>query len=766
MYDIRQFKPVLYTLLILGVSGFALAAQSPGIWVLAVSGILVNAWLVKTGRFQPLPRWLANFITLFSLLVVSVQFRSTSAVLVIGQFLILLQLIKLFEQRANRDYAQLLVLSLLLMVASAINTASLLFAVVFAAFLFVALYCCLLFHLKTETDHAKASLPAPLLRGHPLGLRQDQRHLARSMRRLTALVAVVSVATAVVVFLLFPRGTGAGVLGQLQVPGPPLTGFNEQVNFQDVSKITQNQQVIAYVKVWRNDEPVQGTETLLLRGVTQDLYDPRARLWRRSDPQKAEMGPVTISSGEPISFPTEPPPDGAALWRQEIILGATQTPVLFALAGPLQFSANRSLSLRFSPTDGAIRASDPINQKVEYEVVSTNTLGTRSSLEDLERRRQFLPAWDPRILAYARRRDVCGADAEGNNLADAREKLNAGTLFVPDRSLDDRIALNIERHLRSTFEYTLDLTDDAKILSTEDPIVAFLTRVKRGHCEYFASAMTALCQSLGMEARMVVGFKVDGEDYNQMTGTYVVRQSHAHAWVECLTADGWKSYDPTSGSAADAAAQQVGFFGRVRRFFDFLEYKWATSVVAYDNDNRENLIQRIETAATNVAINNTPSLPSGSPADWFNNALNNTQFWLTSSKVIIVLVVLMSLALVAAVGWYLLEWHRLRRRAARIGLESLPGPDQLRLVRQLGFYDDLMRLLARHEVTRPKHLTPQEFTETLTFLPAEAYDAVRRLTRIFYRVRFGRTELKPPQQHRLAEVVHRVEDCLSAPSGG
>src|SRR6476660_8287613 len=107
MYDIRQFKPVLYTLLILGVSGFALAAQSPGIWVLAVSGILVNAWLVKTGRFQPLPRWLANFITLFSLLLVSVQFRSTSAVLVIGQFLILLQLIKVFEQRANRDYAQL-----------------------------------------------------------------------------------------------------------------------------------------------------------------------------------------------------------------------------------------------------------------------------------------------------------------------------------------------------------------------------------------------------------------------------------------------------------------------------------------------------------------------------------------------------------------------------------------------------------------------------------------------------------------------------------
>src|SRR5690349_14192680 len=162
MYDIRQFKPVLYTLLILGVTGFALAGQSPGIWILAVAGISVNAWLVYTRRFQPMPRWLANVVTLLALLVVSLQFRTTSAVLVIGQFLILLQLVKLFEQRANRDYAQLLVLSLLLMVASAINTASLLFAVVFAAFLFTSLYCCLLFHLKTETDHARASMPVPL----------------------------------------------------------------------------------------------------------------------------------------------------------------------------------------------------------------------------------------------------------------------------------------------------------------------------------------------------------------------------------------------------------------------------------------------------------------------------------------------------------------------------------------------------------------------------------------------------------------------------
>ena len=61
----------------------------------------------------------------------------------------------MWEQRANRDYAQLLVLSLLLMVAAAISTGSLVFGLLFVGYLLTSLYCCLLFHLKVETDDAR-----------------------------------------------------------------------------------------------------------------------------------------------------------------------------------------------------------------------------------------------------------------------------------------------------------------------------------------------------------------------------------------------------------------------------------------------------------------------------------------------------------------------------------------------------------------------------------------------------------------------------------
>ena len=72
---------------------------------------------------------------------------------------------------------------------------------------------------------------------------------------------------------------------------------------------------------------------------------------------------------------------------------------------------------------------------------------------------------------------------------------------------DHLIAANFERDLRTNFGYTLDLTNIGP-LGDRDPMAAFLTDFRRGHCEYFAGAMTLMCQSLGIPARFVVGFQM------------------------------------------------------------------------------------------------------------------------------------------------------------------------------------------------------------------------------------------------------------------
>src|SRR3954467_12306358 len=253
MYDIKQFLPALYFVLVLGLTAFSLAVEAPGLWVLGVIVIGVHGWMLKTKRFRPLPRLVANGITVVGLLVTFQAIRSAvTPIVTIGEFLVFLQLVKLYELRANRDFAQLLILSLLLMVAGAISTPSLAFGVLLIIYLFVSLYVCLLFHLKVEQDHA---LGAQTLSPDRLGeatLRQDQRYLPRSMRKLAGLVSVVGMVTAVVVFLFFPRGSGAGMFGQLQIQRPAMTGFSEQVSFNSITNITQSNDIVAHVQVWKN----------------------------------------------------------------------------------------------------------------------------------------------------------------------------------------------------------------------------------------------------------------------------------------------------------------------------------------------------------------------------------------------------------------------------------------------------------------------------------------------------------------------------------
>src|SRR6266480_4007703 len=141
---------------------------------------------------------------------------------------------------------------------------------------------------------------------------------------------------------------------------------------------------------------------------------------------------------------------------------------------------------------------------------------------------------------------------------------------------------------------------------------------------------------------------------------------------------------------------------------------------------------------------------AGSVKSWFKDPTN---FFLVSSKLLSALIYIMCFALVGAVAGFFWEKWRLRQRARRIGLDALPVPDQLRLARQLEFYDDLLQLLERHRTFRPPPLTPMEFSNSISYLPSEAFDSVRRLTEIFYRVRYGRKELSYAQQRRLGRVI-------------
>ncbi|MBC7785656.1 MAG: DUF3488 domain-containing protein, partial [Burkholderiales bacterium] len=663
MYDIKQFRPTFYLLLVLGFVGYAVASQEVGVCFLAIVGTLLHAWLSASGRFRPLPRLAANVITLMfaGWLVMRVRQSPNYPIFAIGEFLVLLQLVKLYEQRANRDLAQLLVLSLLLMIAAAVSTGSLLFGLLFVAYLFLSLYCCLLFHLKTETDHARVAMGIDESKLNPATLRQDQRFLGRSMRRLTGLVGFTAVGMSVVVFLFFPRGSGAGVIGNLTFKqSQAMTGFSDQVSFQDVARISQNETSVATVKITKNGDPygVSG-QVIYLRGTVPNRYvsdvnEADRWKWIRSSPG-AEYVP---QSARGQTYDLNVNPAGTDRYVQEFELSPTGTNVLFAIPGIVSIEPGREIRMRFSEKDEVLQAQDAMMGDFPYTVVSCGVIGadTIERTDEPDEKRFAIP---PEIREFALRPEVSGATGQ------AQQRLARDSVS----ELDEQIAHSIEQHLQTNFSYTLDLTD-ARRVADKDPLVEFLYTLKRGHCEYFAGAMALLCQSLGMDARMVVGFKCD--EFNSIGGYYQVRQSQAHAWVEVRTLNGWQLFDPTSSREA-AGGRQTSLWKHMTNFISYLDYTWGNNIVNFDAESQTNIGQKVEDgmAATATQAN---SLLNSLQSDWFS--LSN--FWSFSSNIIAGSVAIATVAIALALIYFLVERIRLRRRARRIGLDQLSGADQKR----------------------------------------------------------------------------------------
>lgn len=80
-----------------------------------------------------------------------------------------------------------------------------------------------------------------------------------------------------------------------------------------------------------------------------------------------------------------------------------------------------------------------------------------------------------------------------------------------------------------------------------DPVLDFLLIDRRGHCEYFASALALLARAVGIPTRVVMGYRVTERS---PFGYHVVRERNAHAWVEAwLPGEGWVTRDATPAGA-------------------------------------------------------------------------------------------------------------------------------------------------------------------------------------------------------------------------
>jgi transglutaminase-like putative cysteine protease len=113
-------------------------------------------------------------------------------------------------------------------------------------------------------------------------------------------------------------------------------------------------------------------------------------------------------------------------------------------------------------------------------------------------------------------------------------------ITADQENLYEKVAA-ITNYLRTEIKYEPSISFPA---GTTDPLEYFLFDVKKGFCNYYASAEVLMLRSIGIPARLAVGF-AQGESNLQNT-FYTVRERDAHAWPEVYFPNyGWIEFEPT-----------------------------------------------------------------------------------------------------------------------------------------------------------------------------------------------------------------------------
>jgi len=287
----------------------------------------------------------------------------------------------------------------------------------------------------------------------------------------------------------------------------------------------------------------------------------------------------------------------------------------------------------------------------------------------------------------------------------------------------------IEKHLRHDYGYTLDL------LSTpvDDPLAYFLFERKKGHCEYFASAMAVMLRTIGIPSRVVTGFQ--SGVYNPMTGWQVVRASDAHSWVEAwLEGRGWTTFDPT---LSDPSVGGTGLLSRLSLLSDTAEQFWQDWVMSYDLDRQAALASRMQETSRRMRLPQLVDLTAG-----LRQAASAV---LSYGRTLAILMVLALLGI--AFGPKAARWWRITAHTQRLERGETERSDATIL------YLRLLDALEKRGVQKPPWLTPVEFARVL---PASELSAlVDDATVAYNQIRFGG---HPESAPRMMRVLAQIEE--------
>ncbi|HEY2035869.1 MAG TPA: DUF3488 and transglutaminase-like domain-containing protein [Steroidobacteraceae bacterium] len=320
----------------------------------------------------------------------------------------------------------------------------------------------------------------------PMGLRT---HEVIALAGRTLLYALP---LAVLLFLFFPRLPGH--FWAVQSGDDAMTGLGDTLTPGSITQLTASYDIAFRVRF-------DGKPPL-----------PGERYWR--GPVMHEFDGATWKAGWYASGGIQRLDCFSTPFRYRIFLEPTSRRWWLALDTVMD---SPSAGVRYTD-DYQLIASQPVYRPVSYSAVSCADARSFALLSPAARHEDTLlsPERNPRTAALALR---------------LRQRAGSDAAFVQ--------AVLAFLH---TGGFSYSLTPPP--LGSE-PVDDFLFHTRSGFCGHYASAFVDMMRAAGVPARVVTGYL--GGQLNPYDGTFIVRQSDAHAWAEVwLQGHGWTRVDPTA----------------------------------------------------------------------------------------------------------------------------------------------------------------------------------------------------------------------------
>jgi len=705
------FELALYFLV---VTGFVTLAATGGLdlpsIILVSSALAARGYLLATRRSIVISeRWTTPlsilYFVFFAVDYFSISRNFLPATIHLALFGVV---VRMFSIRRERDHFTLAILAFLMVLASAVLTVDSTFLLCFAAFLLMAIATFILMEMRRSAQaasiHARSTDP------------RQPRDFASALLRFTPALMFTILVCAAALFFVMPR-MSAGYLGGYSYGTDFSAGFSDHVQLGQIGQIQQSNSVVMHIQI---EGDTTGTHDLHWRGVSLADFDGHS--WTNAhDASMLSRRPDTSfalpSNGRaPRSYAA------ASLKRENLIhYKVLMEPIgtnVFFLA-PWAFSLRGDYRQIRADSGGAVYDYDFQHAISRYE--ATSDIATPSIAELRAAGRNY-----PADIAdtYLRLPDD-GIDPRIAQLAVDATK-SARTNYEK--------AVTLEGFLRTRFGYTLQLPQS----EVKDPIAHFLFERKQGHCEYFASSMAVMLRTLGIPSRVVNGFRSD--EFNDITGNYVVRAKDAHSWVEAyFPGYGWQTFDPTPASSSGSAHG----WGRLALYLDAAASFWRDWVVTYDSSNQYVL--------TRAAINTSRGVWEGARL-WVRNHYASMLRWAERSQkkvedsprkwIIAGAAALLLVLFLASIGRIVCALHE---RWVRAHPER--SPEQAAAM----WYRRMNRTLARRGMRKSEAETPQEFLRKIEDERLRA--PVGEFTEVYESARFGNSS---GDAQRLPELFEEV----------